>query len=220
MEMLLFGHAGPPTLVFPAGGGRFSEFEEEGMVAALADRIEDGRLRLCCVDSVDNESWYNRGISPRDRVLRHLQFEDYILREAVPVLRRQSGEECFATLGCSLGGFHALNFALRHPGIFTAAVALCGAFDLSGFLEGYCDRETYLQLPTYYLPNLDDPWFLERLRRNRLLLATGWDDQFLEQNRQMDRIMNEKGIPHEFFIWDSPNSHDWPTWRRMVREYL
>jgi esterase/lipase superfamily enzyme len=32
--------------------------------------------------------------------------------------------------------------------------------------------------------------------------------------------MNEKGIPHKFHVWDAMNSHDWPTWQRMVREYL
>jgi esterase/lipase superfamily enzyme len=32
--------------------------------------------------------------------------------------------------------------------------------------------------------------------------------------------MNEKGIPHKLYIWDSWNSHDWPTWQRMVQEYL
>jgi esterase/lipase superfamily enzyme len=29
-----------------------------------------------------------------------------------------------------------------------------------------------------------------------------------------------KGIPHKLFIWDTWNSHDWPTWMRMVQEYL
>ena len=32
--------------------------------------------------------------------------------------------------------------------------------------------------------------------------------------------MNEKSIPHRLCIWDTPNSHDWPTWQRMAQEYL
>jgi esterase/lipase superfamily enzyme len=220
MEMLIFGHAGAPVLVFPTTGGRFYEFEDRGMVAALADRIEEGRLRLYCVDSVDSESWYNRNAAPKDRIRRHMQFEEYILGEAVPQMQQSCGQEGIATLGCSLGGFHALNFALRHPDLFTSAFSFSGAFDLAGFLEGYSDRDTYLQLPFWYLPNLADPWFLERYRRNRLLLASGWDDQCLSQNQQMDQLLNEKEIPHEFSIWDSPNAHDWPTWRQMAREYL
>ncbi len=42
MELLVFGHGGLPVVVFPTSGGRFFEFEDHGMVAALAQRIEAG----------------------------------------------------------------------------------------------------------------------------------------------------------------------------------
>ena len=32
MEMLVFGHAGMPVMVFPSSCGRFFEFEDRGMV--------------------------------------------------------------------------------------------------------------------------------------------------------------------------------------------
>ena len=35
MELLVFGHAGLPTIVFPTSQGRFFEFEDRGMVGAL-----------------------------------------------------------------------------------------------------------------------------------------------------------------------------------------
>src|SRR6201999_2385809 len=64
MEMLVFGHDGLPAIVFPTSQGRFYEFEDRGMVGAVADKIEAGRLQLFCVDSVDGESWYNRNVGP------------------------------------------------------------------------------------------------------------------------------------------------------------
>jgi esterase/lipase superfamily enzyme len=36
MEMLVFGHAGPPILVFPTSMGSFHEYEDRGMIGALA----------------------------------------------------------------------------------------------------------------------------------------------------------------------------------------
>ena len=39
MELLVFGHAGLPILVFPTSGGRFYEFEDRQMVAAVAGNI-------------------------------------------------------------------------------------------------------------------------------------------------------------------------------------
>lgn len=220
MEMLVFGHAGTPVLVFPTSGGRFFEFEDQGMVGALAGKIDAGQLQLFCVDSVNMESWYNRQVSPRRRIARHMQYEGYLLHEALPLIRQRNADAGLLALGCSFGGYHAVNLALRHPDLFSGFISLSGAFDLSGFLDGYCDRDCYLNLPTHYLPRLTDPWYLDRFRRNTHVLATGWDDQCLVQNQNLDRILSEKDIPHQLHIWDAPNAHDWPAWRRMVQTYV
>jgi esterase/lipase superfamily enzyme len=217
MEMLVFGHAGLPVIVFPTSGGRFFEFEDQGMIAALAPRIDAGQLQLYCVDSVNMESWYNRQIPPPSRIARHMRYEDYLLQEAVPLIRQKNSDPRLLALGSSFGGYHAVNLALRHPHVFSGFVALSGAFDLSGFLDGYYDQDCYYNLPTHYLPRLTDPWYLERFRRNTYVLATGWDDQCLAQNQNLARILTEKEIPHQFHIWDTPNTHDWPTWQRMVQ---
>src|SRR5262245_54503712 len=46
MELLIFGHAGPPILVFPTSMGAFFEYEDRGMVAALSQKLNQGALRL------------------------------------------------------------------------------------------------------------------------------------------------------------------------------
>lgn len=220
MEVLIFGHGGLPVLAFPTSGGRFFELEDQGMVAALEERIDGGELQLFCVDSVDMESWYNRAAAPRQRIRRHMDYEAYLLHEAIPLLRERNSDPRLAALGCSLGGYHAVNISLRHPEIFTGFVSLSGAFELTGFLGGYYDVDCYYHLPAHYLPNLTDPWYLDRMRRSNYVLATGWDDHCLEQNQALDRILGAKEIPHQFHIWEASNAHDWPTWRQMARAYL
>jgi esterase/lipase superfamily enzyme len=220
MEMLIFGHAGLPVIAFPTSGGRFFELEDRGMVAAVGDRIDAGQLQIFCVDSVDLESWYNRAAAPRARINRQMRYEEYVLQEALPLLRERNSDPRLVALGCSFGGYHAVNISLRRPDLFTGFVSLSGAFDLTNFLGGYYDQDCYYNLPTHYLPNLSDPWFLDRFRRSDYVLASGWDDQCLAQNQELDRILNEKGIPHRFHVWEALNSHDWPTWQRMAREYL
>jgi esterase/lipase superfamily enzyme len=220
MELLVFGHSGVPVLVFPTSGGRFYEFEDRGMVAALAAKIERGALQLFCVDSMNMESWYNRGIHPRMRIGRHMLYEQYLLNEVLPMMRAKNREARPLTLGCSFGGYHAVNMALRRPEIFCGFVSLSGAFDLAPFLDGYYDEDCYYHLPTHYLPKLTDPWFLEQFRADRFVLATGCDDHCLTENQNLDRILNERGIAHRLDVWQAENSHDWPTWRRMVEEYL
>jgi esterase/lipase superfamily enzyme len=220
MELLVFGHAGLPIVVFPTSQGRFYEFEDRGLIGAVAHKIDNGEIQLYCVDSVDAESWYNRAVSPRWRIARHVQYENYLLEEVLPLIRQKNGNPKLASLGCSFGGYHAVNIALRHPDRFTGFLSMSGAFDLASFLGGYYDQDVYFNLPTHYLPSLADPWFFDRYRGCNYILATGWDDQCLGQNQNLARIMGGKGVAHNLYIWDSWNSHDWPTWARMMNEYL
>ncbi len=221
MEMLIFGHAGLPVLAFPTSAGRFCDFEDNGMVDALAPKIEAGHLQLFCVDSVDAESWYSRLLPPRLRVARHLQYERYILDEVVPAVRGRNDHASLVAMGCSLGGYHAVNIALRHPDTITGFLSLSGVFDLTSFLDGYYDQDCYFNLPTHYLANLTEPWYLDRFKRNHnYVLATGWDDQCLAQNQALATVFAAKAIPHQLFIWDEKDSHNWPTWQRMARKYL
>jgi esterase/lipase superfamily enzyme len=220
MELLVFGHAGLPVVVFPTSGGRFYEFEDRGMIGALAGKIDAGQVQIYCVDSVDMESWYNKAVPPRWRIARQVQYDDYLIHEVVPLVRLKNHDAHLVTLGCSFGGFHAVNEALKHPDVFTGFLSMSGAFDMRNFLRGYYDQDCYFNQPLDYLPNLGDNWFLERYRRSSYVLATGWDDQCLGQNQRLDGVMNAKGIPHKLFVWDSYNAHDWPTWMRMVDQYL
>lgn len=220
MELLVFGHAGLPVVAFPTSGGRFYEFEDRGLIGAVTGKIDAGQLQFFCVESVDNESWYNRHVPPRMRITRHMQYEDYVLSEVVAFIRARNRDPRLLALGCSLGGYHAANIAFRHPDIFTGMLSISGAFDLTGFLDGYYDEDCYFNLPTHYLPNMNDPSILDQYARNSYVLATGWDDHCLAQNQNLDRILNEKGIAHQLHIWDAQNAHDWPTWQHMMQQYL
>lgn len=220
MELLIFGHAGQPAVVFPTSGGRFFEFEDHGMIAALADKIDAGKLQVFCVDSVDNESWYNKQAHPRRRITRHMEYEGYILSEVLPLVKHRNPGQRPVAAGCSFGGYHAVNISMRHPELFAGFLSMSGAFDLTRFLGGYYDRDCYYHLPTHYLPRLEDRGYLDRFKKNVHVLTCGWDDQCLAQNQNLDRILSEKGIAHQFYVWQAQNSHDWPTWQRMAQLYL
>jgi esterase/lipase superfamily enzyme len=220
MELLVFGHAGLPALVFPTSCGRFFEFEDRGMVNAVHDKLEQGRLQLFCVDSIDSESWYNRAVQPRWRIARHMQYEQYLMQEVLPFLRQQNQSAQLGAVGSSFGGYHAINLALRHPDDFTAMLSMSGAFDPSNFLSGYYDNDCYFNIPMHYLPNTNDPWYLHRYRRNTYILATGVYDQCWDANEQMAQIFRDKNIPCRLDVWGDNAGHDWPWWQRMLQTYL
>ncbi len=169
MEILAYGHAGLPVLVFPTSHGRFYEYENAGMIHALSEKVEAGNLQVFCVDSLNAESWYNRGIHPHDRVARHNAYESYVLYEVVPLMKGVSGAQQIGTTGCSLGAYHALNFAMKHPDVTSACISMSGAFDMKSFMDGYYDSDFYFNNPVDYLPNVSDPWFLDRYQTMRII---------------------------------------------------
>jgi esterase/lipase superfamily enzyme len=220
MERLVFGHDGLPVIVFPTSCGRFYEFEDQGMVAAIESKINRGQIQLWCVDSVDSESWYNSNVSGRWQIARHLQYEQYIIDELLPNIRLRNWNKTVALTGCSFGGFHAASMALRHPDKINAMLSMGGAFDLARFLRGHYDDDVYYTLPMDFLPNLNDHWYLEKLRSNTYVLATGQHDPCWNDNERLATIMRNKGIPVRLDVWGDNTGHDWPWWRRMLQTYL
>ncbi len=218
--MLVYGHAGLPAVVFPTSQGRFYEFEDRGMVDAIRWKIDNGEVQLFCVDSVDAESWYNRNVPPRWRIARQVQYDEYVIHEVVPLVKKLNWSPKMAAIGCSFGGFHAVTMALRHPDVFTAFLSMSGAFDMDSFLGGYYDQDVYFNQPTHFIPGMSDPWFLDRYRQNTYVLATGVHDQCWDQNERMAGIMRAKGIPVKLDVWGDNARHDWPWWQRMVQTYL
>lgn len=220
MELLVFGHAGTPVLVFPTSMGRFFEYEDRGMIGSIAGKIEQGWLQVYCVDSVDSESWYNRGAHPRHRVLRHMAYEHYVVSDVLPLIRAKNSSAGLTVTGCSFGGFHCANFAFRHPDLVSRMVSMSGAFDIHQFLNGYYDEDCYFNCPVDYLSGLSDPWYLDRYRRMDIVLAAGEWDICRAENERLSGILAAKGIGHYLDIWGDGTKHDWPWWHRMAVKFL
>ena len=219
MDLLIFGHAGPPVLVFPTSMGAFFEYEDRGMVGALAEKLNRGALRLFCVSSIDGESWYAKRSHPRSRVERHLHYEDHVLNEVVPLVQHLTRSDTIGVTGCSFGAYHAMALALRHPYTFTTCITMGGAFDISQFLDGYFDEDCYFLNPPSFLPTLNDRYYLDQFRRNKWVLVTGDQDICRAPNEQFSGLLHAKSIPHSLHVW-SNSKHDWPYWREMAQAYL
>ena len=223
MELKVYGHAGKPALVFPAAGGKFYEYEDFGMVEAIRPFLEGGRIVLFTVDSVDHQSWMNYGAHPAERVRRHNEYDRYIVSEVVPFIRSRGPSQGILTTGCSMGGYHSANFFFRHPDRFDAVIALSGVYQLRGFIGDYMDENVYLHVPLAYLPNLSDPWYLDRYRKSRIVIGVGqgaWEDEMREDARDLGRILAEKEIPAWIDFWGHDVNHDWPWWRKQMPYFL
>jgi esterase/lipase superfamily enzyme len=220
MEMLWFGHGGRPMIWFPTSQGRFYQNEDFGLIGSVADWLEGGLLQVACVDSVDSESWYDRGKHPGERLARHDQYDAYLTREVIPWIVSRTGLATrVGTLGASFGAYHAVNFGLRHPDAVGKVVGFSGKYDIHGFLDGYWNDTAYFHCPTAYVQNMNGEW-IGKLSRMDICIVTGETDNIVEGSRRMIGILREKGIPHRGDIWGAPYGHDWPWWKEQIRHYL
>src|SRR5262245_15813112 len=131
MGLVVIGHAGAKVLVFPTRDGDFREYQNLRMHHWLADKINDGHLQLFCVDSIVSDSLYAGWMNPADRIRRHMQYEEHILHEILPLMNQKNSHECTIAHGLSLGAYHAANMAFRHPHLFRKLCAFSGRYDLT-----------------------------------------------------------------------------------------
>jgi esterase/lipase superfamily enzyme len=219
MELLEFGHGGARVIAFPTSRGRFFEWENHGMPAALAHLLEPGHLHLTCVDGVDAESWYAYHLHPGARAWRHEQYTAYIIDEVLPWTRWRNSHPFTILTGASFGGFHALSIGLRHPDKVNRVLSMSGLTDIKMFLDGYHNQTVYFQNPVDFIPNEHDGWRLAHLRRQDIILAVGKEDRLVHQNRELSGLLWAKGIGNALREWDG-FAHDWPVWQRMVAMYI
>jgi len=53
LGVIAYGHYGRPLLAFPAQSGHCWDYENHGMIDAIADLVDAGRVKVYCVDSWD-----------------------------------------------------------------------------------------------------------------------------------------------------------------------
>ncbi|MEZ4792484.1 MAG: alpha/beta fold hydrolase [Gelidibacter sp.] len=215
IEMLVFGHAGYPVILFPTTMGKHNECYDMKLVDSVKWFIEEGIVQIYCPDGINELSWYNKKIHPADRIKNHMWYDEFIMNELVNKIRHEKGIPKVAVAGPSFGGYQAANFAFRHPESVSHMISMSGSFDIKSFLDGYYDTNAYFNNPIDYMPGNDHP----ELWKMKIILGAGEWDICLEPTKQMAEILTAKNIP---FWYDERKwaKHDWPLWREMFPHYL
>lgn len=215
IEMLVFGHWGYPVLLFPTSFGRYYQNKDFGLIESVRWFVENGKIRIYCIDSIDTDSWYAKHLHPSVRIRNHIWYDKMLHEELLPRMQREGSVHKIAVGGCSFGGYHALNFAFRHPDVVSHLWTMGAAFDIRSFLDGYYDDNVYFNNPPDYMPNAHNDEFY----RMKIVLGTSKDDFCKESNIQMSHILNRKGMQHWLDIrpW---GAHDWPVWKEQFPHYV
>ena len=215
IKTLIFGHNGYPIVLFPTSMGRYYENKDFGLIAAVENFINEGKVKIYCPDSIDNLSWYNKNIHPAERVKNHVWYDKFLLEELVSAAKNGTGYQRVIMAGCSFGGYHAANFAFRHPWTVSHLFSMSGAFDVKSQLDGFYNDDVYFNNPVDYLPDDRNP----ELWNLKIVLGTSDRDICRADNERMSDILNRKNIKHWLDIRSNAD-HDWPVWRDMFPEYI
>ena len=218
MSLLQFGHAGRKILVFPTSRGRFFEYEDNKMIAAVADKLDSGEIQIYCVDSVDDESWYNKRAHPYWRLQRHLQYERYIVNDVFPLMWNRNWTPYTAVTGCSFGAYHAANFAFRHPDMVNACICMGGSFDIRQFRRRLVQRGCVLQqsarLPRQLHRRMAVQPHAHRAGHGRVGHVLG------SAMKSSPPFCAAAVFATRLAVWGDQSYHDWPWWRPMARTVL
>jgi esterase/lipase superfamily enzyme len=215
IEMSVFGHSGYPVIIFPTTMGRFYEAKDFKLIESAKWFVEQGMVTLYCPDSVNELSWYNKGIHPAEKVKNHIWYDKAIMDELVERVRWNTPAGKVAVAGCSFGGYHAANFAFRHPEVVSHMISMSGAFSITSFMDGYYDDNVYFNNPVDFLNNADNP----ALWNMKIILGTSEWDICRPSNQELSGILNKKNITH-WYDERGWQEHDWPLWREMFPHYL
>lgn len=228
MEFKVYGHAGKPVLCIPCQSGRFYEFEDMHMIDVYAPYIEDGRIQVFTIDSLDGETLAGTG-DPRWRICRHESWIKYIVEEAIPrfseINTLANGWEIrFAVTGLSLGALHAATLYFRFPDVFDAVMCLSGAYTNEYFFGDYHDELTYINSPQQFIKNMpNDHPYLDKYRSGRMIFCVGqgaWEIETLESTRYFDGVLSEKNVGARFDYWGVDVRHDWEWWFVQAAYFL
>ncbi|WP_259015645.1 alpha/beta fold hydrolase [Emticicia fluvialis] len=215
IDLLVSGHWGYPILMFPTSMGNYLQNRDFGLNHSIAQFVNDGRVKLYNVDSIDFQSFYGRDLPPDVKIHNYNLYTRFIKEELVPAIQRECSVHRIAVAGCSFGGFHCTNFALKYPDLVEYCFSMSGAFDIKSFMKGYFDDNVYFNNPVDYMQS-QEGW---KYNHMKIVLGTSDWDICKADNVNMSHILRSRGI-HHWYDEKQWASHDWPLWRMMFPEYV
>ena len=219
MPVASYGHYGFAVLLVPTAAADYLEYERFQLIQSLEPMINAGKFRVFSIDSINKESWLNYQMEPAHRAIRHNQYNEYVFNEVVPFIRNATSNETFIyTSGASFGALHAMNLFLKRPDIINGAISMSGVYDLTEYTRGYWDEQVYFNSPIHYIPNLSEPFLLNKIKASHHIHIYTGSGEYEEPDasRRFASVLFNKGIWCNLDIWGADVRHDWPAWRAML----
>jgi enterochelin esterase family protein len=194
----------PVLYLFHGSGDNEATWTVLGRAHLILDNlIAQGKAQPMLIVMPDGHAVPPGGAEGRMRNIE--AFARDLLEEVLPFVETnygtRPGPENRAIVGLSMGGGQSLTIGLNHPELFAW---------VGGFSASIGNPETTVAAA------LADP-AATNSRLRLLWIACGKDDRLVENARDLDGRLTEKGIRHEFQVTEG--NHSWPVWRRYLPQF-
>lgn len=203
----------PVVYLLHGGGGGFYDWTNYSDVSRYAER------GLILIMPEGNSSYFvNAAEPPQDR------YEDYIVKDLIADVEDKfpaaGGRANRAIVGVSMGGFGAVNLALRHPELFVFAGGISAALDVPSRPFSIRRLEQWRRHRAIFGPwdgqiqHDNDPLVLARgadpKKTPYLFLTCGEQEGLLGVNRSFAALLAQRHFSYEFHT--APGDHNWTQW--------
>lgn len=197
--------------------GHYRSFEAHSNLTRYLDRYQ-----LIVVSIEGENSWYiNSATNPKEK------WEDYFLHDVISDAQerfRINGGDARAIAGISMGGYAAINLALKNPGLFFFAASLSGSLDaprnpefdkFPGFAEifGPAGSKTHSDNDVFLLAEKAEPQ-----HTSFLFMACGTEDDTINSQHQFADLLRKHHIAYE--MTEFPGEHEWTFWEAALPQML
>ena len=223
MPIAVYGNYGFALLLVPTAAADYLEYERFQLMDSISHFIDNGTAKVFSISSINNESWMNDHLDARTKIERHRQFNDYVYEEVIPFVKSHTSNETpIIICGASFGALHSMNLFLKRPDLLNGVIAMSGVYDLTEYSKGYYDEDVYFNSPQHYMPNLNDHYLLEQIRKSHHIHIFSGSGAYEDPGAsgRFAKILYDKGIQYELDIWGQEWPHDWNTWRHVLPHYL
>jgi len=223
MPIATYGDYGFALLLVPTASADYLEYERFQLMDHVAPFVDEGKVKVFSIDSVNNESWMNNEMDPNQKAIRQQHWNNYVFNEVVPFIRNSTSFETpIITCGASFGALHSMNLFLKRPDIINGVIGMSGVYDLTEYTKGHFDDNVYFNSPMHYMPNMTDHRILEEIRRSRNIHIVSGSGSYEDPSSsgRFAKILYDKGINYELDVWGPEWPHEWFTWREMLPHYI
>src|SRR5680860_730240 len=81
------GHWGHPILMFPSSGGQFTQNTNFGLTGAVMQFVEEGRIKLYNVQTLDMLSFYHDHMITEEKIHNYELYMQFLRNEMIPYIQ-------------------------------------------------------------------------------------------------------------------------------------